>query len=332
MKQQFVLSREQTDARWAEADLSREALKSLGHALVVKEPSGSIVPSQLDLHDDGGGTLLLDLEEVTADKFAVGAGQEPARGELCVSTLAEYEGQEAYRIVTGAGEWVYHKSGAGFASLIDRDGNDWLSFRPYGGSDGMYRGIPNLAHPDNVFHPGHRTCTTSAARVGPLRVTFDSRSNDGDWACRWQIYPDHADLTVTRVGHPYWLLYEGTPAGRLDAERDFCVRSDSVRRPLSEAWDEVLPDPKWIAFGKQGVDRAFWLQSHSPENADSQDSFWPMEDNMTVFGFGRLNGDKFMTHVPARFTFGLAETSDAEALGRSIASASGRAPLVPTSG
>ena len=40
------------------------------------------------------------------------------------------------------------------------------------------------------------------------------------------------------------------------------------------------------------------------------DSYWPMQNNMTVFGFGRLGLQKHMTLVPDRFTIALLETTD----------------------
>ena len=46
------------------------------------------------------------------------------------------------------------------------------------------------------------------------------------------------------------------------------------------------------------------------EHDDAIDSYWPMEHNMTVFGFGRLNLNKYMTLTPAHFTIGFAESSD----------------------
>jgi hypothetical protein len=46
-----------------------------------------------------------------------------------------------------------------------------------------------------------------------------------------------------------------------------------------------------------------------------------MEHNMTVFGFGRLGLDKFMTQVPAHFTVGFAEDGAFESAQKVIDSA-----------
>ena len=112
---------------------------------------------------------------------------------------------------------------------------------------------------------------------------------------------------MLKVDHPYWFLYEGTPGGALDEAGDYCVTSAGVRRPLSERWEAALPHPEWICFGAANADRALFLAHH--ESDQHIDSYWPMEGNMTVFGFGRRGLDKFMTRTPAQFTIGLAETS-----------------------
>ena len=318
------LNVEGAPARWAEGRLSATDLAGLGPTPRLAGSQGPL-PMQIDLRADGSAEIVARLDGAEGP-LTLAPGEAASHAEVMVDTIEAWEEQESFRVQTATGTWIYHKHGAGFASLIDPEGRDWLSFRPWGGSDGIYRGIPNLAYPENVYHPGHPTCVTRM-RAGPLRVTFDSRSKDDVWACRWHIYRDHAELTVLEVGHPYWLLYEGTPAGKLEEDRDYCIVSDGRRRLLSEKWAEVLPQPKWIAFGKEGEARALWLWSHSPENAECRDSFYPMESNMTVFGFGRDGMEKFMTHVPSRFTLGLTEAQGSD-LPAEIDACGARARLV----
>ena len=249
---QLTLERGEGAGAWGEARLTAEDAAALGSVVEVTDTAGAVLPSQLDPLPDGGAELVVHLDGAADGPLALAPGDGAMAARVELDRLEDHQGQEALRIRAGGATWVYHLHGAGFASLIDRDGADWLSFRPWGGSDGIYRGIPNLAHPENVFHPGAETCRTAAPRAGPLRVTLEAESTDGAWACRWRVYPDHAELTVLRVGHPYWFLYEGTPGGTLDEARGFSLRSDGLRRPLSERWDEVLPEPKWIAFGRRG--------------------------------------------------------------------------------
>lgn len=302
----------------------------INHVRVIElDTSGSIiddvVPFQIDRRENGRAALTFLLKGVT-----------PADGQRCYALVEDevllpvaplidltddvmHQEQASYRIATPAATYLYHKQGAGFASMFDSQGNDWLSYRPYGGSDGKYRGLPNLAHPEQVFHPGGTSCTSRVVNSGPLKVTIASESLDGKWSCTWDIFPTYARLTVLKVGHPYWFLYEGTPGGKLDEAGDYCVRSNGLRLPLSERWAEAIPAPEWICFGSARCDRVLYLAHHEAD--DHIDSFWPMEHNMTVFGFGRNGIEKFMTQTPSHFTIGFAEDGEFAAVQSVIASA-----------
>lgn len=283
------------------------------------------VPFQIDQRDDGRAVLTFLLRGVAASdaqrRYALVEQDAPQPVTPLIDLTDEvmHQEQASYKITTPAATYLYHKQGAGFASLFDPAGNDWLSYRPYGGSDGKYRGIPNLAHPEQVFHPGGTGCASRIISSGPLKITIASESIDGKWACTWDIFPACARLTVLKVDHPYWFLYEGTPGGKLDEAGDYCVRSNGVRLPLSERWAEAIPAPEWIYFGSATMERVLYLAHHEAD--EHIDSFWPMEHHMTVFGFGRNGIEKFMTQTPSQFTIGFAEDGDFGAVQRLIDSA-----------
>ena len=112
---------------------------------------------------------------------------------------------------------------------------------------------------------------------------------------------------MLRAGHPYWFLYEGTPGGALDEAGDYVVRAPGVRSSAAERWDERLPTPRWVNFGTSGSNRTLYLVHHADDG--ETDSYWPMEQNMTVFGFGRLGLKSSLTQTPAQFTIGFADGS-----------------------
>ncbi|MFW6154752.1 MAG: hypothetical protein ACOC95_06005 [Planctomycetota bacterium] len=236
-----------------------------------------------------------------------------------VSELPDHQGQPTFRIDTPAATWYYHKAGAGFASLIDPDGRDWIGFRPTGGSDGAYRGIPNLVHPAGYFHPGGDACESRIVDAGGDRVLIESTAEGGRWAVRWEITTLWAHLTVLAAPEPYWFLYEGTPGGRLDEANDFCLRARGLRTTAGEAWDETLAHPKWVAFGSPAAGRSLILVHH--DGGDEVDSYRPMEHNMTVFGFGRRGLDKFLTGVDRRFTVQLVGAAMDDAIHAAVTAA-----------
>ena len=256
---------------------------------------------------------------------SVEAGHPPASVPTLVAFqgIVADEGQDSFKIATQNATYYYHKLGAGFSSMVDVDGQDWLSYQPGGGSAGEYRGIPNMGHPEGYCHPGNEVSDSRVIGQGPLRVSILSESNDGKMKCRWDIFPTYARLTVLKMRTPYWFLYEGTPGGnpggKLDEDQGYCVRSTGQRTPIGERWEGDIPDPEWLYFGAGNTQRVIVLIHH--EDDDGIDSYWPMEGNMTVFGFGRLGLDKYMERVPAHFTVGFAEDGAYEPASRRIDSA-----------
>jgi hypothetical protein len=255
------------------------------------------------------------------------------RGEAGPSVVlvdqVEHEGQKSFRIVTPQATYYYHQQGAGFASILDRDGRDWLSYNPgdgpvsKSGSGGKYRGLPNMVHPEGCFHPGNDRCTSRLLAAGPVKATIASESKDGKWACRWDIFPCCARMTVLKTDHPYWFLYEGTPGGKLDEDSDYCVRSDGTKTLANARWEGDIVAPRetagWLYFGDGALNRVLYLIHEEDDN--EVDSYWPMNHEMTVFGFGRKDLNKYMTQVPAHFIVGFCESTDFKAVSRAVASA-----------
>jgi hypothetical protein len=227
--------------------------------------------------------------------------------------------------------------GAGFASLLDRDGRDWIAYRPHGGCDGAYRGFPNAvfrggpfvdaATTPNFFHPGHDgdkgSRTTIRERTAD-RVVVASESADGRWACAWEIFADRARFTFERMpedirpGEPgWWFLYEGTPGGAF-RPGDFLLRADEVApRRLSEKWTTTLAACRWVACGPETGGRCLLFVWTSPLPAYSVPvCYWPAEDNMTVLGFGRdmLSTPCLLASAPAVIEVRLLETADPAAI------------------
>lgn len=227
---------------------------------------------------------------------------------ITISDTASYQAQSSYKITTTLAKYFYHKLGGGFASMIDTAGNDWISFRPGGGSSGEYRGIPNLGP---VAHPGYVNATSSVVSQGPLKAIILSQTLDNAWLWQWDFFPTYARLTLHRRGDTYWILYEGTPGGQINVPGDFWVRSPGIRLDVSEQWVGELSAPEWVYFGDVVQRRVIYLSKHEDDNAGDQ--FWQMESNMTVFGFGRQFQccDRYLTAIPMHLTIGFAEDSSA---------------------
>lgn len=288
--------------------------------------------AQLDRESETKGTLIFRLRE----SLAVGQGRyihvyfrkQGTHGVsftppevVTVEDNVDHAGQPSFRVNTDGASYVYHKEGAGFASIFDRDKNDWIGYAPGGRSAGEFRGIPNLGP---YFHPGYsgeKGSRTTVVSRGPLRVRLRSETNNGKFAALWDFFPAHARMTLLQADQPYWFLYEGTPGGKLDVEHDYWTAADGKRRPVTENWNADFKGPEWIYFGDGRQERALFLFNHQDDEANDQ--FYQMEGNMTVFGFGRQHRccGRYMTAAPARFTIGLLETGDFKVASPEIVSA-----------
>jgi hypothetical protein len=239
---------------------------------------------------------------------------------------------DCFQVETPHATYVYGKRGAGFASIIDKDGRDWVSYRPGGESRGEYRGLPKCGQPTKFFHCGYGygqypTDNPFASRV-TIRETgharIESETRDGKSACAWDFYPDHATLTLLRIDLPtFWFLYEGTPGGKLDAQSDFVIRPDGRKTTLDQPWSQVVP---WVCFGSAETPVGLVLVNHQSPEPDEVDSYvsWPfLKDrngsfqDMTVFGFGRKGHKELVQHVPdlkqlpARYSIAFVDRADA---------------------
>ena len=135
----------------------------------------------------------------------------------------------------------------------------------------------------------------------------------------WTVSAQRADLVVERTGHPYWFLYEGTPGGDYDENEAYLTNSGGERRSCASRWERRLPEPRWLYFATPRSAYALLIADRSKRPADTVDSYWSMERNMTVFGFGRtLDHDSgrwmHLGNTPSRFTVALLPNQEPSAM------------------
>ncbi len=230
---------------------------------------------------------------------------------VLTSDNIEDAGQLSFKIETENGTYFYHKEGGGFSSLNDSEGNDWINHSTASGSAGEYRGIPNMVHPSDggFFHPGSGTLTSTLVSEGPLKTSIHSRTADSQWEVLWEIYPDYARMRVLKAAGNYWFLYEGTPGGTFDLNEDQIIRSDGTQTSAATSWTGAITGEEWLFFSDPAVGRSLYLAHHEQDSI--VDSYWPMNEEMTVFGFGR-DGNLRHLQNSNEFTIGLSdETSQA---------------------
>lgn len=233
--------------------------------------------------------------------------------QVNVTDGVAHKGYTSIRIVTGDAEYFYHKPGGGFATLLDKNNNDWIGWNTASGGAGDFRGIPNMVHPNDggFFHPGRNIVTTTLLSDGPLKATFRSVSKpDTTWEVLWEVFPDYARMTVVRQGTAsYWWLYEGTPGGLLEPAIDRLTRSDGSSIKASQTWTTDIPGDEWIYVTDPNVGaagRSLYLIHHQSDT--KVDGYTADGSNkMTIFGFGRSGNQRLLSGLPQQFTFGFTD-------------------------
>lgn len=250
---------------------------------------------------------------------------------LSITDNIMHAGQLSYKISDGNNATFYfQKQGAGFASIIDKDGKDWVNYNTNTQNE-QYRGIPNLGvcgHPGYPL-PGDPSTLGSTSTIiseGPLKIKVRSITSDNNWEFTWDFYPNFATMTMLKSGGNYWFLYEGAPYGNLDLNSGYTVRNTRTRQPASQSWTMgILPSPKWVYFGDTRVKRTLFLAMHEMDNHN--DYYRPLiasQDpaNMTVFGFGRQDpvqpSGHLLTIVPAHFTIGFVDDTTFSTVSRIV--------------
>ena len=109
---------------------------------------------------------------------------------------------DCFQVETAMAIYVYGKRGAGFASIIDKDGArlGLLPSRQAGSAVGEYRGLPKCGQPTKYFHCGYgygqyRTDNPFSSRVtvreaGHTRI--ESETRDGKVGLPLGFLPRHA--------------------------------------------------------------------------------------------------------------------------------------------
>ncbi|WP_179333888.1 hypothetical protein [Winogradskyella costae] len=217
----------------------------------------------------------------------------------------------AYVIHTPSATYYLEKHGGGLSSMIDKDGVDWIGFHNKEGSGhkGEYRGFPNAIHRQDgsYFHAMNAGTEPSTSVVEieskkHIRIIFTSENKQ--WQGQWDFYPDRCDFTMTKVseGYNYWVQYEGVPGGEMDTTDFWYASIDTNRHPIVEPFMGDLPAPEWMAFGDIKSSRMLYMLHHED---DSLSDNYVSRPDMTVFGFGRHNGETTTKHLTTADTFSI---------------------------
>jgi Calx-beta domain len=236
--------------------------------------------------------------------------------------VTDAAGNAAIKIQTQSATYYLEPADGGLADIIDNSGNDWVSYNNTVGAAGTYHGVPN-----GQFHPGDGSTETMTATVdstGPLLATITC-SNSGN-SITYQFYANFVTATVNSEQTPYPFLYEGTPGGQFNTSDTWAI-SDGTTGTLAndmpepdsdgnggtgEIFGAGTNDGEWAYFDSASAGKFIYFAHDS--GTQEIDSYFDLDDDMTVFGFGRsrisgAGGNYLYTTAPETFTFGIANDS-----------------------
>ena len=238
---------------------------------------------------------------------------------------------DCFQVETPTATYVYGKRGAGFASIIDKDGRDWVSYRPGGEARGEYRGLPKCGQPTKYFHCGYGYGQYQTDNPFSSRVTVRKPPRGSS------PRPATASRPACGIFSPTTRRSRSCgstcrPSGSCTRERRGASSTltrlrDSRRRTENGAQPALVEGcPLGMLWHGRNSRRVCLRQSSGPRArrggllcrvAVAKGQSGSFQD-MTVFGFGRKGHDKLIQHV-----------ADLSRVPRGTASRSSIEPIMP---
>ncbi len=225
--------------------------------------------------------------------------------------LTNSYGVPCYQIRTPVARYIFDVRGGGLTGILDRDGKDWISWNPTNGAIGSLRGLPNAGV---AFGPGMTNSFSQEPRVMPEGATLVTQSPKTGMKAYWFFTPTNVQVTFLKAAANYSFVYAGTPAGKFDTNSNFQITALRGQQSITNVWHWDMPDLEWIAYGDKKSPRTLLLVNHTDDSAS--DFATPVDGAMQMFAFGKQFPccDAYLTNTPARFSFGLVESTNTSVL------------------
>ena len=244
----------------------------------------------------------------------------------------QHLGRTHFSVKNAVGTFLYDPAAGGFSSILDKLGNDWVSYADDstgvypGAAATKYRGVPNLVfggEDDGAGHPGFLKCESRVTRRNQITTV----SYSGEWEWRWTFYRTSARLDVIRApeGRNYWFLYEGPAGGKYRPRTTFWATD--LTEPSYVIHDHYRGDVhramhRYMFFGEQRNPYVFWMLQTKPDTQPDHISYLGNEeigardspDGMIVAGFGRGENATPLLSGPNSFLIGLTRHNAADPL------------------
>lgn len=214
-----------------------------------------------------------------------------------------------------ANYWLVKASGA-IVSMTDKSNLQWINF-----SSGFRpnRGVPNLGgccQPGNPTKLGLPTMVTEvdpSFLVTSTHLRLVSKATDESYWLVWDFFLSHFTLTINRAQRPFGFTYRGVPSGSIGPS-DQLVLSNGAIRSVNVPFAGDLPGPvEWAYLTHPSSKQSLFLIQHGDD--DLPETYQVVDTDTPMFTFA--SGQ--MTRTPIRFSLGLVNSCDEQAVRDRIA-------------
>jgi hypothetical protein len=238
----------------------------------------------------------------------------PVEGEITFSGGASWNFDgvpwPTFEIHTPTASYWLVKSAAAMVSITDSSQKEWINFS----SVRPNRGVPNLGgccqpgDPSKLGMPTMSTDLDPNFRSSSSHLRLVSRSDDCSYELVWDFFLTHFTLTISRAAKSFGFTYRGVPDESLDS-RDQLVLSNGEPRSTMVPFNGNLTGPfQWAYFTHPADSHSLFLIQHSEDSLPDRYRIAEGDTSMFVFGGGQI------TETPIRFSLGVIDRSDSQAV------------------
>jgi hypothetical protein len=238
----------------------------------------------------------------------------PVQGAITFSGGAfwDIDGDQwpTFEIHTPTASYWLLKSAAAIVSITDSSETEWINFS----SVRPNRGVPDLGGCCQPGDPSKLGLPTMSTDLDPsFTVTYShlrliSKADDCSYELVWDFFLTHFTLTINRAAKAFGFTYRGVPGGSLNSSDQLLLSTGGPRSTLTPFSGALSGPVQWANFTHPADNHSLFLIQHSDDSLPDSYRIADGDTSMFVFGGGQL------TQTPIRFSLGIIDRSDAQAV------------------
>lgn len=247
-----------------------------------------------------------------APSLPIDLPSSPVTGTFTVASDATWEVDgkfvPTFEIHTPSASYWLVKSLGMLVSMSDRDSKNPQQWIAYSTGFRPLRGFPSYGTFDT---PEAMTTTLDPESQTPTHLRLSSRS--AHWRLIWDFYPTHLTLTVNAAPDSFGMAYRGVPAGALDGADRFAAADGAFQSAMLSFVEDLSGPAEWGYVSDTGLGRSLFMIQHGDDALPDRYQVKDNDSAMLSFGDGALQT------LPRRFSLGLIDSADQQAVQRRAA-------------